>query len=347
MSGLFRTFSETIGALNSPLLPVSSQRINERIAGGMIGSCVLSIEKKKKTGLLFTTILVCLLFSFPLHADDWNTGATVGVTIYLGNKTDRIGIFAGAWIRYDFVQVNPGIRFYYNFKNLGPDGHYWEVNSYAGILFAWGKCDSTSNPFINNVSNHTKRRNSFAYSYNMYYDGIGTSQKTGTIALQLNKISLITENDLIGDNKDRFRTAAMAIQYRHESTIVGINIVLWTGEKGDRITGTDYPARNGYKTKGRFGQHSHGILSLQAQQYIGYGQNVQASAGIDAEQIRHMVQNKIIHDVVFLPARWVRNPSSHIPMLDTENEMFLYQPGQKIRKPTPYFNLAANPSLFY
>ena len=297
--------------------------------------------------LIYITFFVWLFFCTPLQASDWNAGATIGLTVYLGNKTDRIGLFAGAWVRYDFVQANPGIRFYYNFKNLGPPGRYWEFDSYGGILLAWGKRDSTDNPFITNVSNHTMRRYSFAYSYNLYGDGTSTSQKTGTIALQFNKVSLITENDLIGDNKDRFRTAAATVQYRHESTVVGITVILWTGEKGDRIVDTDYPARRGYKTQGRFGRHSHGILCMQAQQYLGYGQNAQASAGIDAEQVRHVFQNKIIHDWAFLPARWVKNSSSHVPMLDTEGDMYLYQPGQEIRKPTPYFNIAANPALFY
>ncbi len=290
---------------------------------------------------------IFLFTNFPVRADDWDAGATLGLTVYLGNKTDRIGIFVGGWVRYDFVQLNPGIRVYYNFKNFGPPGKYWELDTYAGLLFSWGKRDSIDNPFITNVSNQTMRRYSFAYSYNVYCDGIGTSQKTGTVAVQIDKISLITENDLFGDNKDRFRTASATIQYRHEKTIFGLSCILWTGENGMRITGTNYPSRRGYKEPARFGEYSHGILCLQVQQDLGYGQNIRADAGIDAEQVRHAVQNKVIHDFIFLPEKWVKNPSSHVPMLDTENSMYLYQSGQKIRKPTPYFNIAANPSLFY
>ena len=296
-----------------------------------------------RRSLLFVFSFCCALS----YASDWNGGATAGLTVYFGNKTNRVGIFAGAWVRYDFVQLNPGVRLSYHFKNLGPAGRFWELNSYAGLLLAWGKRDSIENPFITNVSNQTMRRYSFAYAYNMYHDGTGTSQKTGTIALQFNKISLITENDLIGDNKDRFRTSGTTIQYRHKSAVFGLSVLLWTGEKGTRITGTDYPSRNGYMTQGRLGQYSHGILCLQTQQYLGYGQNVQMSAGMDAEQIRHLFQNKLFHDKIFLPAGWVMNPNSHIPMLDAQGEMFLYQPEQRIRKPTPYFNAAVNPSLFY
>ena len=300
------------------------------------------MEKNLKIFILF------FLFSgLPLYASDWDAGAIAGITVNVGNKIRNAGIFVSAWGRYDFIQINSGIRIYYNFKNLGAPGRYTEFDGYGGLLVGLGKCDSVKNKFVNNVSNQTMRRYSFAYSYNIYRDDIGTSQKTGAIALQFNKLSLITENDIIGDNDDRFRTAGVTVQYRHETTVLGLSSILWTGEKGERITGTDYPSRNGYKKQGRYGQYSHGILCLQARQYLNYGQNIQASAGIDSERVRHIFQNKIIHDFAFLPARWVKNPSSHVPMLDADGNMYLFQPEQKIRKPTSYFNAALNPALFY
>jgi hypothetical protein len=39
-----------------------------------------------------------------LYAGDWDAGETGGLTVYPGNRTNRVGIFAGAWVRYDFVQ---------------------------------------------------------------------------------------------------------------------------------------------------------------------------------------------------------------------------------------------------
>ncbi len=96
-----------------------------------------------------------------------------------------------------------------------------------------------------------------------------------------------------------------------------------------------------------YGNYSNGLLSLQVQQDLGYGQSVRADAGIDAEQVRHVFQNKLIHDFAFIPAKWVNPKSSHVPMLDTEGNPYLFQPKQEVRKPTPYFNLAANPSMFY
>ncbi|MDR1170879.1 MAG: hypothetical protein LBL24_00335 [Bacteroidales bacterium] len=49
-------------------------------------------------------ILICLFFSISLYAGDWDAGETGGLTVYPGNRTNRVGIFAGAWVRYDFVQ---------------------------------------------------------------------------------------------------------------------------------------------------------------------------------------------------------------------------------------------------
>ncbi len=162
---------------------------------------------------------ICFFFLFlmmtkPIRAEEWHAGGSAGVVIYLGNKMDRIGIFASAWVCYNFIQLNTGLRGYYNFKNLGPPGKYWEYNGYAGLLFSWGKKDSIRNPFIHNVSNQTKRRYAFAYSYNLYRDPIGTSQSTGTVAFQLYRVNIITENDLFAGKHDRYRTAAATIQYR-------------------------------------------------------------------------------------------------------------------------------------
>jgi len=293
------------------------------------------------------TVILILFFGSALYASDRGASAAVGISVNIGNKTRNIGIFVSVCAYYDFVQFNPGARIRYNFKNLGVPGRYWEFDCYGGLLFAWGIRDGTENLFINSVSNQTLRRYSIAYSYNIYRDGIGTNQNTGTIALHFNNISLITENDIFGDNRDRFRTAAATVQYRHKTTVYGVNLILWTGETGERITETDYPSRKGYFEQGRYGQYSHGILCMQVRQYLDYGQNIQASAGIDAEQVRNFVQNKIMHDMVFLPSKWVNHQSTHVPMLDTDDNLYLYQPDQKIRKPTPYVNAAINPGLFY
>ncbi|MDR1673306.1 MAG: hypothetical protein LBS09_07610 [Bacteroidales bacterium] len=301
------------------------------------------MNKQLLSGFLLLTFL-----RYASAAGDWKSGATAGLSVALGNKIIRIGAFAAAWIAYaDRIQYNPGIRLLYHFKNLGPPGKYMELNVSNGLLVGWGKRDADDNPFVNSVANHTGRRYSIAYACNIYRDGMQMNQKTGTVALQIRRLSIIAENDLLGDGKDRFRTGALAVQYRRFNNILGISIITWTGEKGKRVTESGYPSRRGYRETTRFGNCSHGIIALQVQHHAGYGQNIHAAAGVDAEQIRHLFQNRLTHDLCFLPAEWVKTPSSHVPMLDADENMYLFLPGQKIRKPSFYGNIAANPGLFY
>lgn len=96
---------------------------------------------------------------------------------------------------------------------------------------------------------------------------------------------------------------------------------------------------------GVYPNSSHGLLSLQVNYHAGYSQNLQANAGVDAEQVRNVVQNKIIHDLPFLPKRW--NKNCHIPMIDSEGKQYLYQENQKIRRPKVLLNVFGNPGLFY
>ena len=69
--------------------------------------------------------------------------------------------------------------------------------------------------------------------------------------------------------------------------------------------------------------------------------------GIDAEQVRHVFQNRIVHDMYFIPERFIGYKNVHYPMLQKDGTPFLQRPGQKVRKPKPFFNLGLNDNLFY
>ena len=98
---------------------------------------------------------------------------------------------------------------------------------------------------------------------------------------------------------------------------------------------------------GTYTNLSHGLLSAQFKWNVAYSQIVQANAGIDAEQVRDVVQNKLIHDMKFIPKKWQKNKNCHIPMLDDKGEPYLYKEGQKIKPARVYFNLFSNAGLFY
>jgi len=78
-----------------------------------------------------------------------------------------------------------------------------------------------------------------------------------------------------------------------------------------------------------------------------YQQTWQGNIGVDAEQVRNTVQNKLIHDMVFLPKAWRPKTNCHIPMLDKNNNAYLFHENQEIKSPRFYLNAFTNASCFY
>lgn len=299
------------------------------------------------------TILLCE-FSFISQAQFFRTknlGFNVGAVIAVGNRFHRMGITLQGYYFYNFVQVNAEVRVYHSMKNLGPSFEYNEAVASAGAVIAFGNKQKHFNPFLSSVSNQTKHKYAIAYSYNAYFNKIKTKQTTGTIALQFGNLSLISENDLYAHPLlDRFRTGAFLIQYQHKNIFqAAINCTMWTGKMGNPIRDNKNFPHVGYMDTigGVYTNYSHGLLSAQFKFSMGYGQNAQLNFGVDAEQVRNGIQNRLIHDMIFLPRKWYKPINCHIPMLDENGNQFLYQSGQKIRKPKLYLNAFSNPSLFY
>jgi hypothetical protein len=280
-----------------------------------------------------------------------NLGFNIGANFALGSHFQRLGINLNFFYVNRFFQANSEIRTYFSFKNLGPRLVYPELVLSQGIAFAYGPKQNLVNPFISSISNQTGHLHSVAYSYNAYFNKIKTKQQTGILAFQFNRISVIAENDILGHTYfDRFRTGGFLIQYQHEDKFqVAINSTLWTGEMGNKVVNdSNYKARCYIDTtKGRYTQYSHGLLSLQFKYNIGLSQNLQTNVGVDAEKVRNAVQNKFIHDMPFIPKKWIKPVNCHIPMLDTAGNQYLYKREQKIKKPQLYWNVFSNAAMFY
>ncbi|MEL6867034.1 MAG: polymorphic toxin type 23 domain-containing protein, partial [Bacteroidota bacterium] len=108
--------------------------------------------------------------------------------------------------------------------------------------------------------------------------------------------------------------------------------------------------RYGYRdlSATEWGIYSHGILALEWQYGALPFQQIAATAlGIDAEAIRHILQNKIIHDGLSFPNRPFSSPNPHIPMLDQNGAPYLFHPDQEIRSARFFGQFALNPPLFY
>lgn len=280
-----------------------------------------------------------------------NFGFNVGAAISVGNRFQRIGLTLNSYYFYDFVQVNAGIRVYRSLKNLGPNVEYNEAVVSGGLVFSMGQKQNYFNPFVSVYSNQTKHKYSIAYSYNAYFNKIGTKQQTGIIALQFDNISIIGENDILAKPiLDRFRTGAFLIQYQYRNLFqAAINCTMWTGQMGRSIRDDKEFPYIGYMdtTGGKFTKLSHGLLSAQLKCNLGYAQNVQANFGVDAEKVRNVVQNRLIHDMIFIPRKWYTPINCHVPMVDTAGNQFLYRKKQVVKPAKIYWNFQSNGSPFY
>lgn len=270
--------------------------------------------------------------------------------IAVGNRFQRIGLNINAYYFYDFAQVNAGIRLYRNLRNLGPQREYNESVVSCGVVLAYGGKQKYFNPFVNEYSNQTKRKFCVAYSYNAYFNKVKTKQQTGIVVLQFDKISFITENDILAKPFfDRFRTGGFLIQYQYKNVFqAAVNCTMWTGQLGRQVMDNkNFPCGYMDTTGGTYSNISHGLLSLQVKCNLGYGQNAQANVGVDAEQVRNFVQNKLIHDMIFVPRKLFKQINSHIPMIDSDNRQYLFNPGQKVKRLDFYWNTFSNSSAFY
>ncbi len=311
------------------------------------------MRKNKQSILLALFLILFGNAAFTQSQYSFPFGGSIGLVAAIGNKFDRMGICLKGYCVYGAVQLNADLRFYGNLKNLGPSGFYPEGFASLGIVYGYGKQDSINKThFLTSVSNQTGHPSSIGYSYNAYFNKIGTTQQSGTISLQFNKTNIISENDIFGHSFfDRFRTGAILVQYTYNRQFqFGMNCTMWTGQLEHTIRDGDPHFPNGYMdtTRSIYADRSCGLLSFQVNGILPtINQPAQANVGIDAEQVRNAVQNHLIHDLLFLPKKWRSSRNVDMPMIDDKGNQYLYKPGQVIRKPEPYINGFLNPLLFY
>ena len=210
------------------------------------------------------------------------------------------------------------------------------------------------------LQNFTGKKFSVAYSYNFYLDQVETSQPTGTIYLQFNRLEILSENDILGKpSVDKFRTGSFRLAYNFPEFTLAINALTWTGNpKGvPRSNDPDYRGRWGYKdlSEAKYGKYSHGIVALSVERtcfsFLPQNKftfsNNSLQIGIDSEYIRHFMQNILIHDFYFVPKKWNKARNPHYPMLMENGEPYLFKNGQKVKPMKFYFNFGSNSSISY
>ncbi len=280
-----------------------------------------------------------------------NRGFNIGLVSALGNRFQRIGLTFQSYYYDGFAQINAEVRVYHNFKNLGPPLRYNEVVAAAGLVLGFGEKHREHNPFLSVVSNQTHYTNSVGYSYNLYFNKIKTTQQTGIIALQFNRVSIITENDILArPTLDRFRTGGILVQYQYKDLYqFAANCTLWTGQMGNKVTNDKGFPFVGYMdtTNGVYTNYSHGLLSGQFKMALDHGQTLQANMGIDAEQVRNFIQNRMVHDVTLMFSKKHQPKNCHLPMLDSKGNQYLYRPSQQIKPAELYWNIFTGAASFF
>ncbi len=275
-------------------------------------------------------------------------GGQVGISFNIGSHFNRLGLMAKLYYHKEYVQANVQVAGYYNFNTFAISKPSWEGQLRLGLVAAFGEKYTTPNPFIHEVGHQTGRAFSVGYSYNFYWDNVQTSQRTATLGLGAYGARMIVENDfMVFKNEDKFRTGVMVLSYRYQNTQFSTIHAAWTGDPYAEGTSrvmddANFPSKYGYREMANapYSEFGSGVLAVGVEQYVGYGQYLGASIGVDAAEIRNFMQNKVIHESHIL-----KNP--HIPMVDTEGNQYLYKEGQTIREPLFFLQFMANTGNFY
>lgn len=309
------------------------------------------IKKKIIRLNFFLCFLFVLKFGYTQQVKFTNCGLTAGCVISAGTHISQFGFFVRTYYLSNHFQWNNDFRINYYFKYLGPKKPHPELQLSSGILFGYGKKEDKMNLFIGKTGNQTFYQNSIAYAYNAYFNYVRTSQQTGTIAFQINQFFVNTENDLFARPlKDRFRTAAIQCGFQKDNLRFVLTHTMWTGKLGNQVRDSLYKSPAGYldTTNSVYAKFSNGLLYFGAEMFEKeLQQQLKVNVGIDAEQIRHAVQNRFIHDACLLPKKMRNTNNFHFPMIDTNEQQYLFRPNQKIRTPKLYYNLFTNADLIY
>lgn len=276
-------------------------------------------------------------------------GGTLGLTLHFGSHVNAAGLNLKVYYTDYFFQVNAGTSLTFHSLSYGNRRKYIENRSAFGLMLLGGKKQMPVDFQLDGLNHQTAYNLGIGYNYVLYRDNAGTSQNSGGIAFHIRHISVYHENDfLAGQGKDRFRTAHFFISYRNDFYRTGAGILLWTGEtagaRRENIQSAKAP--NGFKILEDlpYGKTSHGIFYGSFRAGLPFGQQVYMRLGIDSEHIRHAIQNRLIHDLAFIPGltKRTRRTTPHYPRLNSMGCPVFSKEG--VRPDALYLQFGANSS---
>lgn len=290
------------------------------------------------------------------QADTWVLH--LQVTSNFGFPENNIGLrVTGEYRTNENVELSIGYGIMYHISNFGPDVNHLEHSLIGSAHYVWGdkiKGEEEDLSYIKFLDSRTYK-NSIGYSWQRYFSNIGTTQNVGTYHMRFNKTISQFSNDVFANTKgkDRYRTGGFAFGFYDNKTLYISKLLIWTGDSHcdevEKIRGTDYPARWGYRdiSDCNYGRLSHGILSFAVTKDVGLGQTIGVQAGVDSERIRHFVQNRVFHDLYFIPRFMNKTKNLHLPMKTKEGDNYLFKDGQEIRENRFVWQFSSNPSFLY
>ncbi len=245
---------------------------------------------------------------------------SVGILFNVGTHLNNIGISLNSYYHDYFYQINAGSTFTINLTNYGKRKNFWESRNSLGLILLAGKKEMTPDFQLNGLMHNSTYNYGFGYNYIWYFDNAKTSQLSGGWAVHLKSFSLLLENDIFGgQGKDRFRTGHITMNYRLKDFKFTTGLNIWTGETANSFWNKESfdKCPSGYRELENlsYGKTSHGILYGGISYNLGYGQFTTMRIGVDSEKIRHAFQNRLMHDLIFLPKKIVRK-TPHYPRLD-------------------------------
>jgi hypothetical protein len=272
-------------------------------------------------------------------------GGTVGIVLNMGTHVDGIGLNIKGYYTDYFFQVNAGSTIYFHPKSYGGRKNFWESRTVLGAVLLAGKKEQTLNLMLDGLNHQTPYNLGLAYNFLFYHDNMKTSQRSGAWGFHVNRFSLLHENDFFGGRgEDRFRTGLVHLNYRYKEWQFSTGIYIWTGDSRhgtwEKVRMKNCP--NGFciLEDQPYGKTSHGVLYASVTRHFDFGQNATMRIGLDSENIRHAFQNRLIHDIMFLPQNAVKRSTPHSPRLD-EHGCPAFDKND-VRKDKFYFQFNAN-----
>jgi len=290
------------------------------------------------------------------QADQWKVH--LQMTTNLGSPENNIGFkVIGEYYTDTEIELALAYDIRYHFDNFGPDINHLEHSLIGTINYVWGDRIESDDNDLSYIKFMDSRRfkNAFGYTWQRFFNDIGTSQNVGAFHMRFNKTVTQFSNDVFANTngKDRYRTGGFSFGFYEKETLFMAKLLIWTGDSHckemRKIRDSNYPARWGYRdiTDCNYGRMSHGILSFGVTHDMGYGQTVGSYFGLDSEYIRDFVQNKVFHDLYFIPRFMNKAKNLHLPMKTENGANYLFEDGQKVRSDRFVWQFSLNPSSLY